>query len=845
MTKILAHISHYLLISVTLAFMAGILLQQLLPGSFPIPTLIVFCLFVFCLTLHYRRTNKKKTFLLFLLLLISGLGCFHAENQEIQKNKETTLFSKITQQEDVVITGTLHRMPAFDGEQTTLILNSEFLRLQHKQFFFPVRGLVQLRLKSPWPDQYLPGDSLVIRTSLSRPYSFANPGSFNYPQFLDQKNIRVTGRISSTANISPLQVRKDSFNTLVTLPERIRLLIRSQIDATLPPYQAALYRALLIGDRSGLSKTQLESFKAAGVFHILAISGLHLSLVASMIFIIFYWLARRSSYLMLRVSCRKIALIATIPFLIAYALLAGAQTPVFRALVMVIVFIISFCIQRQKSPFTTLSLAALIILFINPKILFSVSFQLSFAAVAALISIIPNLQHFVIRRNCASGGKSHTLTSSYRWLTAALLVSMAATVGTAPLLIQSFNRISTVGIIANLIIEPLLCFWSLPLGLLSIIVHPLSPVFAEFLLRLGAFGIKVAMTITDFLAGFQLSNIWLPTPSILLIVLYYISLMWLLASSFSRKSLISFLLVCFFFFVPPRSFLNTFSTESELVFLDVGQGSSTFIALPGGKTVLIDGGGSFSRKFNVGESVIAPYLWYRGIRRLDHVIITHPDSDHSNGIPFILQHFRPNTLWINGNSGDTDGYDRILQLATALKISIKQPVSDQVLIEEKGVSLKNIKNPFQGAQKVFLSGKKSDSNDESLIIRFSDNRAAALSCLLPGDISKRVEKELVQSVDQQELKSTILLSPHHGSKTSNSAIFLQHLSPRQIVVSAGRFRPHIFPSPQLRSYCKELGITLLNTAETGAITISTDKGYIRTTTFRQDTLNDAVNTHSL
>ncbi len=845
MTRILAHISHYLLISITLAFMAGILLQHYLSGSISIPVLIVICLFFFALTLHCHRADNIQFFLLFLTLLVTGLGYFHAENQEIQKNKETTLFSKITQQEDAVITGTLHRMPAFDGEQTTLILNSEFLRLRHEQLFSPVKGLVQLRLKGSWPEKYLPGDSLVIRARLSRPYSFANPGSFNYPRFLDQHNIRVTGRISSTANISLLQVQKDDLNTLSTLPERIRLLIKVQIDKTLPPLEAALYRALLIGDRSGLTRSQIESFKAAGVFHILAISGLHLSLVASMIFIIFYWIARRSSYLMLRISCRKMALIATIPFLIAYTLLAGAQTPVLRALVMVVVFIISFCIQRQKSPFTTLSLAALIILFINPKILFSVSFQLSFAAVAALISIIPNIQDLVKQRDGDTKKTNHILTASRRWIGTAILISIAATICTAPLLILSFNRISTVGVVANLIIEPLLCFWSLPLGLFASGAHSLSPVFAEFLLKIGSFGIQAAMTITDFLAGFQFSSIWLPTPSTLLIVLYYLTLLWLLSSSFSRKSLFCFFLVCFFFLVPPRSFLNIFSTGSELVFLDVGQGSSTFITLPGGKTVLIDGGGSFSRKFNIGESVIAPYLWYRGLRRLDHIIITHPDSDHSNGIPFILQHFRPNTLWINGNSGNTMAYDQILQLAATLKIPVRQPAGGQVLVEEKGVSLTNLKNPFQNVQDVFLTERKTGSNDESLIIKFSDSRETTLSCLLPGDISKRVEKELMQSIDKQDLKSMVLLSPHHGSKTSNSTIFLQHIGPQQIIVSAGRFRPHIFPSPQLRSYCIKQGITLLNTAETGTITISTDKGTIKTSTFREKQHHGKTSGHSL
>ena len=259
--------------------------------------------------------------------------------------------------------------------------------------------------------------------------------------------------------------------------------------------------------------------------YIIAISGLHLSIVASCLFVIFYWLARRSEYLMLRLSCKKLALLATIPPLCCYALLAGTQTPVLRALIMVVIFILSFCVERKRSPFTTLSFAALLILLINPKTLFTISFQLSFAAVASLILILPRLISIIQKRDAKNDNSSrHIFRTITRWITAALLVSIVATIGTAPLLINSFNRISTVGPFANLVLEPLLCLWSLPLGLLSIPILFISPPIGEWLLQIGGIGITAAMTITDYLAGLGFTTLWLPTPSLALIVLYFITL---------------------------------------------------------------------------------------------------------------------------------------------------------------------------------------------------------------------------------------------------------------------------------------------------------------------------------
>jgi len=819
---------HYLLISLTLAFITGIILHHFYPVPSLFPLLCAITLLPLMLFVSYWKAGTINVSIL--LLFVICIGFLHSENVARQQHHKTKIVSQITGEIDSVVIGTLYSMPLYDGKKSTVIIKSTNLQLKDEKHFSQIDGLVQLRLKGIWPISIIPGDTLVIRARLSKPYRFGNPGGFDYPSFLNTKNIHVVGRIDSLTHIHLLQQKHSPLHKIRYLPERIRLVIKQTLDSSLPIEQAAIYRALLIGDRSGLSREQLELFKDSGTFHILAISGLHLSIIASTLFLVLYWLARRSSYLLLRVSCKKLALLATIPPLCCFALLAGLQTPVLRSFVMVVIFILSFCIQRKRSPFTTLSVAALVILLINPKSLFTVSFQLSFAAVASLIVILPRLNTLVQKNIDPDPGFFHRYSFKLLyWIAAVLLVSIAATIGTAPLLIYNFNRFSLAGPIANLLLEPLLCLWSLPIGLIGLPVLALSHTAGEWILHMGGIGITAATTIATFLTSHTFSTLWLPTPSLILILVYY-STLFLSVFYFSRKvSLLLFIPLGIFFFYPPQSFIK--STESELVFLDVGQGSSTLVSFPGRKQVLIDGGGSSSEKFNVGESIIAPYLWSRGIIRLESVVITHPDSDHFNGIPFILKRFKPSTLWINGSDGHDQEYDDLLSLAKDLNIEIKTPLKNQILLVENNAVLETLFNPFLDGE-YLREGSRINSNDRSLILKFT-SPGKNLSCLFPGDISKRVEREVIESNTPENLRVSLLLAPHHGSKTSNSSLFLERVNPETIIVSAGRFRPLLFPSQALRTVCREKEIPLLNTAEIGAITIGTESSEVQISHFNQ------------
>ncbi|MFH2123088.1 MAG: DNA internalization-related competence protein ComEC/Rec2 [Pseudomonadota bacterium] len=810
MSRVYFFLSSHLLPAVTFSFALGIsyaLQLSFVQGRiFLLPLVTGACV----LFSHLRRYPQATLFLL--LPFAASLGFVHGTLAGREPPSPSHIFHLIQQEQEAILLCTLTKLPGFNGENSSLLVKAQSLRLKDNADYIAARGLVQLKLKAHWPENLLPGDQLAIRARLDRPHTFHNPGSFDYPTFLARQDIRITGWIKSPLHIYRLDDHPTFLHQARYLPERIRSRIGSFIEQTVTaPEISSVYKALLIGDVSGISQETLETFKGSGCRHILSISGAHLSILASFLFFIVYWLLRRSEYLILRYPVKKIAAGLCLLPLIIYTLLAGANTPVIRAMIMVTVFMVALCADKQKSLFIPLALAALLILLWDPNSLFTASFQLSFMAVTSITLASPLLRRLVTAEERKETFYQRMVNRLRRIILAALTVSMAATIGTAPLLLYYFNRISVVGPTANLPVESLICLWSLPLGFLACPLIFIAPPAAALLLHLGSIGLTLSLQVTTFFSNLPFSTLWLPTPSPILIVLYYAAIFLAISGiPFSRSARIlgaaAWFPITFLFIFPPSELLKQRIISSEITFLDVGQGSSTFLQLPTGKRLLIDGGGgATSPNFNAGEDIIAPFLWQRGIKHLDAIIITHSDSDHYNGIPFLLQRFRPETLWINDRSGHENAWSRMLNLAEQLQIDIRIPQEGEHLIQSGKAGVVNLS----------ATGKTDTtaSNDQSLILRFSHNK---LSCLFAGDISSSMESQLVDEF--LPLRSTLLLSPHHGSSTSNSEKFLKAVNPETMVVSAGRFRPDHFPTPEVRKRCLDLGIKMLITAEQGAIT---------------------------
>lgn len=779
--------------------------------------------------LAYRRALLKTAYALVLILFFLT-GFIHAHPFLGPPASPRHIANLITARQQAAISGVIIRAPAFDGIKGTILISARELQPPGAENLLAASGLVRLAMPFAPPADLKAGDMLLARATLAPIEGFGIPGAFSYRNYLHYQGIWITGWLKSPAQLAKVHVLDpESFFAKVRfLPERIRQKTAHFLDQSVPQETAGLYKAILIGDRSGISQATLENFKAAGCMHLLAISGLHMGLLALLCTGTAMFVFNRFPRLLLRYPVKKIALVLTLLPLAGYALVSGFHAPVMRALVMIFIFMLAILFDRQWSIGSSIAIAALLIMILQPTAIFTVSFQLSFAAVIAIAAVTPRLLPRLRgpETPLRQGPFPFGLTG---WLLSGLTVSAVALIGTAPLLLYYFNRIAPLSPLATLLVSPFLCFWSLPLGLIGLLFLPVLPGLTRVILHIGGWGITAADHVTDFFASLPFASLWFSTPTPAEMISYIALLVGFAAwhRHLLAKALFTAALLASIFLPVLHAAGQKLSTVTTVSFLDVGQGNATVLELPHGATILIDGGGPASERFNVGEQLIAPFLWKRGIDRLDAVVVNHAHGDHYNGLFFVLKRFRPRVLWINGRDAPAGGYTALLDLAGRLGIPVRVPGAGTVLYEQDGARLQGLSALHLPGQGLAAGHRQNASqNNRSLVLRLDSGK---VSFLFPGDVDRETEQRLIR--EKRDLDVDILLSPHHGSRTSNGLPFLASTSPHYLVVSAGRHLEGTFPAPDLRGKCRALGIAFMNTADQGTISFSIEDGRLSTRTF--------------
>ncbi|MGW8193841.1 MAG: DNA internalization-related competence protein ComEC/Rec2 [Desulforhopalus sp.] len=814
------YISDHLLVVNTLAFIVGIVLALRLQYTESLGLMLGFLLLSLVCLVILQLSHRHRTLLILLPLLSTGLGCFHTIFHLQPPGDEQHIFNRVTQPRDLLLIGTMATMEKFDGKTSQIPISVEMIQFREGNYLEPAWGKVLVRLQGGWPEEFLPGDKLAIRVELKRPASYRTPGGFDYAQYLARNDIWITGFIRSPGLIEKVDSSPSLLSRLRYLPERTRAALGRHLDQAVKQKHSAMYRAVLLGDRSRLDETTLEAFKGSGTMHILAISGMHVAVAGFLLYTLFYYLLGRSEKLLLRFTIKKWAAFLSLPIIVGYGFIAGMNTPVFRAVIMSSIVIIAICADRRKFSGPLLAFAALLILTFNPLQLFSTSFQLSFVAVAAILFLLPTLQKLLSAQNSAAQS-AKALPSIVKWLSAALLVSFTATLATAPISINAFNRLSITGPVANLAVEPLICFWSLPAGFLAILCFPTLPMLSTMLLRAGCLGLSAASSATAFFSSLPLSSIWLPSPPAPLLVCYY--LFWVFFVIWSQRTQVRGTIRLSLLVTATALFSLTFNgkqfpkhrTDFRVSYLDVGQGSASLVQFSSGYTVLVDGGGSSFGSSDVGERVIGPFLWEKGISRLDLIAVTHPDADHYNGLFFILKHFSPKALWIRDKEGHDDNFRQLIRLAENMGIPAVIPEEEQKIGTEREY-FACVANTTSGHNLSARSPYRNPDNS-GLVLKacYQD-----LCVLFPGDIEE--EEEKILATMGHDLKAEFLLAPHHGSSTSSSAVFLEQVAPVFMVVSAGSSASGRFPHPQVHEKCNKRHITMLTTARHGTLELRAD-----------------------
>jgi len=790
------------------------------------------------------------------------LGLQHATLQSEAPADPQHISNLIENRQVVSIGGVLTKHPSIfqgaSGPETRLIMQAHTLYSasgRQNKSLCKTSGLIQLTLNGLLPHDLTPGDHFLVRAKLSPVYTFSTPGSFNYKRHLANQAILVKGWVQSPENMVRFHPRnfsviKSGLQTVWYLPERIRHSIAIFLDNTLKQPARGLYKAILIGDRTDVPSSVLESFTAAGCIHILAISGVHMGLLALVISAVLTWLLKRSQWILLsHLPIRKIVVVTALLPLLLYALIAGLNIPVLRAFLTAAVLLLAILFDRPGNLPNHILLAAFLIIVWKPTTILTASFQLSFSAVIAIALIYPQLYNLIIRKppstrssNPAQSTTLRLMPSAInitikiyllRWFLAGIAVTTAATLGTLPLLIFHFNKFSLIAPISNLLVEPLICFWALIIGLFASLCIPIAPLLAKILFVIGGVGLSSAEKICTFFSSLPYASLWLPTPSLLETTLFYVFLVSTVISFRLGKKGRIFSLglasICLFALgavLSITSISKQVSKTASVSILDVGHGSSLLLQLPHNKNILIDGGGAGNDRFNIGERVIAPFLWKNRIRTLDAVIITHPHADHYNGLPFILSRFRPKIIWINGIQEYEKEYRQLLDLAAQLGSETKVARTDDILFQEGEIRLQCIASgfPVQYKRKTETGStqyKISNPNNMSLVLRLD---VSDKSFLFPADIDAATANILV--TQGRNVAADVLLAPHHGSSSSISQDFIGSVDPEFVAISAGRNNPFNLPDKSFFELQKR-GIEILTTGRDGTLTFTVKENALK------------------
>ena len=803
-----------------IALMTGMIIGDsiILPFFlFPGGALVVLLVLLVCVR---NQWNRSAFFLILILMLIIGL--FNAQRQQyLTQNDQHIIYQ--TSQGILTVEGIVLANDQISPSNNALVVRCR--RIIKNNSYLPVTGNIRLVIPSDLSFQY--GDFIRFHSKIKKIQSFHNPGGFDYERYLNRQGIYAAGFIANGAGI--VLIRPNSASGIKLKLETFRLYLKQLIYANAPSPQREIIEAMTIGNQKAIPMDVRDNFAKTGTSHILSISGLHIGMVAAGGFFLIFFLLKSSEYMMLKFNIIKMATAAAFIPVIVYALVAGMGTTVLRSTLMTLAFLLALIIGKQRDLYNILFGAALIILILAPESLFEISFQLSFSAVFAILYIVPKFSKTTFDFLSST---PHLLQTFIHRTYIFILVSAAATLGTLPIIVFYFNRVSAVTLIANLIAVPLLGMLALIPAMAFILTAIFSPAIAGFCIKAASFFTHFSVEIINRLASLSWSTFSFTKPNIAEIIIFYVFIFLIIEvitpeDKINKKGfparhpllIRTALLISVALLFTDAVYLlakDKYSTHLKITAVDVGQGSSTLVQFPRGINMLIDGGGFSDSSFDMGKSVIAPFLYAGRIGKIDIVVSTHPHPDHLQGLIHIAENFAVKEIWHTGVHADDDLYLLWKKTILEKKIRIKQLSAQSPSENISGVHIQFLW-PFH---KQFFNDSEvsyDDMNDASLVakITYGDR-----SFLLTGDISGRVEANLIAS--GQNLKSDLLFVPHHGSRHSSSMQFISAVCPHYAIVSSGKNNVFRHPHPTVLNRYLSGHVTVYRTDQQGAIFVQTD-----------------------
>jgi competence protein ComEC len=679
-----------------------------------------------------------------------------------------------------------------------------------------VKGALAAGVMGRWRQ----GRRVRMPATLRMPASYQNPGVPDEEFALARRGIALVGSVKSGTLVevvspgSPLQEAAGW----------MRAYVRRSIRSAMPdrPAAAAVVTAILVGDRGGLDVTTIRRLQEAGTYHVIAISGGNIAILSGLAFLLLR---------LVRAPTRS-GSIALAVLLCAYGYIAGGGPSVARATVAAAVYLVVAAADHRSPAANVLAIAALIAVVHDPLEVFDPGLALSYGATLGLLLVAERVLRRRGSRDAesrdaerdAGSGPAHTSAVLRRLSRSAGTPALAILAGTIsaelalfPVAASLFQRVTLAGLILNFGAIPLMTLAQVA-GFLILLLTPLSDVLARAagaLASLGALGLIESTRLLDYASWLA----WrVPTPTLWMIVGYYVSwlcLLWRPMPAAPKRTALAIcagtaILIC----VPSVGDLARPSargaSDLQLTFLDVGQGDAVLLQFPGRASMLIDAAGLTGSSFDLGDRVITRALLALGVRRLDYLAVTHGDPDHVAGAASVVRDFRPRELW-EGIAVPPHGLLNDLRADVARAEGALRTVRPDDRLDIAGAELRVLHPAEPGWERQRVR------NDDSIVLEL---RYGDVSIVLPGDIGAATEEALARRLSNVPLR--VLKAAHHGSASSSSAAWLDAAGPAAVVFSCGRGNRYGHPHPSVLERVRASGAEIFRTDEDGAVTVTTD-----------------------
>lgn len=627
----------------------------------------------------------------------------------------------------------------------------------------------------------LPGDSIQWEAQWDDMLPLSLPGQFDAQKWLQSQDAIANGKC-----IHDSLLRMGSAWNVERWSYRARESLRKLLLERMPRFEAGVLQALLVGDKSGLEKSTMQSFRDTGLIHALTVSGFHVVYIGAFAQILL-------SLLRFPLAIRRILLVVLLGI---YLPITGASPAIQRAVFMYFLMHLTAFLQRKPPSINTLGVASSFILWIDPTSYLDIGFQLSVGATSGILLWQKKAPQWI--------KKSPSILQS--WVLEPTWITFAASAGTLPLLVYHFQSFAPIGLLAGLLIVPLLT-WALQAGMWIVVAYPLdfmSYAFAESARWCIHYSVKLTVLSSELPGA---ANVVGPWP-MYFVILLSLSLLFLpyCRSHFRLYRPLLLSSITLWAIMP---FLQVHSFHAH--FLDAGQGDCTLLSFPNGKRILIDAGNA-SRQGSYGRDGIVPFLRTMGIDHLDALIITHPDLDHYGGALSLIKAIPVAGIWITEAARYCDKPDWELFMKELYKLDIPIHTS------RGGMTMSGLGNWSLHWIYSPSTNWMEDWNETSQVIVVGDSIARLI---LPGDLGEQGEQLLVDSLALPH--SCFLKAGHHGSRYSSQYPWLQELRPEGIILSVGRKNRYGHPSPYMITRLDSLQIPYWSTVQNGTITLEIPK----------------------